>query len=233
MTRRPPVSWPLVFAVGGATLVPLLAAAAIAEATGTNFSFFTRDPLAVAKAPPHLGFVSNLGVMIWTAGAAVLLFGGYRLHTGSRKGRFLVGLGWLSLLLALDDMFMLHDVLQEETALDATVVYAGIAILGVWRYHDVILKETDVVLFTLALGGLAMSAAIDGVLHAVGLSSLPGSAFIEDCFKFGGICMLAAYAALEAARPPVAPPPAVPLGAMPAPVQVTPAAPVRKTPAPL
>lgn len=228
-------SWKVTAIVCVAGLVPLVGAVVLAAATGTSLSAYTRDQLTVVapEAPFYMGFVSNLGAMIWAAGAVVALFGGYGTHAGSRKGRFLVVAGWFSLLLAADDMFMLHDVLHEPLGVDASYVYGAIGLYGVWRYRDILLEQTNFVIFALAFGGLGMSAGMDGVTHTLGLDHLPGTSFVEDALKFMGICFWMAFAWREAARAPAMLPLPAKLPASGAPVQAKPAAPTRKTPAPL
>ncbi|MGC2855462.1 hypothetical protein ACM64Y_08305 [Novispirillum sp. DQ9] len=228
-------SWKVTAVVCAAALACLMTAAVAALALGTNLSIFTRDPLAIAEAPFYLGFLSSLGVMIWTAGGALALFGGHGRHAGTRKGRFLVAAGWFSLVLAADDMFMLHDIAHEPLGIDFSYVFGAIGLFGVWRYRTVILGQTNFLLFALAFGGLGMSAGMDGLTHSFGLDHLPGTSFIEDAFKFMGICLWTTFAWQEAARALIALPySTVVRTGVTTPVEtVRPAAPARKTPAPL
>lgn len=230
-------SWRMAAVVCVASLVPLIVAVALAAATGTSLSAYTRDPLAVvaADAPFYMGFVSNLGALIWAAGAVLALFGGYGIHAGSGKGRFLVVAGWFSLLLAIDDMFMLHDVLHEPLGVDGSYVYGVLGLFGVWRYRRVLLERTNFPLFALAFGGLGLSAGMDGITHTFGLYHLPGTSFIEDAFKFMGICFWMTFAWREAAWAPAPLPTPLP-ATVPADAgsaQAKAAAPARKIPAPL
>jgi len=70
-----------------------------------------RDAAQQTGNSSFLGFVSNIGVWLWVSSVAIccfsLLAGGLRRQ--SRHTELLVLLGMLSLLLAVDDFFLLHE----------------------------------------------------------------------------------------------------------------------------
>ena len=76
-------------------------------------SDLTRDVFSVANVPPYTGLISNLGVFIWCYSFAISFFT-YKIlsdNTGIPKlvvDFFLFSSG-ISLILLLDDFFMLHD----------------------------------------------------------------------------------------------------------------------------
>ena len=75
-------------------------------------SKFTRDPLAIAGGRPFYGFVSNIGVIMWSASMALCFFSYSLLKAGNAPGKvlyFVFSGGALSLILLLDDLFMLHE----------------------------------------------------------------------------------------------------------------------------
>lgn len=172
-----------------ASLIPFALAAVLALHGGVPVSTFTRDPLAVAEAPFYLGFTSNLGIMIWSAATGLVLFAGYRLHSGTPKGRFLIGAGWLSLVLAADDMFMLHEAIEGATGLYPTVLYGAAVLYGLWRFRTLSLSRAEWLGLGCALAAFAMSVGIDALPHDVQHAYVPGSAFIEDAFKFLGVSL--------------------------------------------
>ena len=56
-------------------LLGLCVLAWISSTTGVPVSNLTRDPLAVMGAPVYTGLLSNLGILLWCATAAITLFG--------------------------------------------------------------------------------------------------------------------------------------------------------------
>lgn len=100
----------------GAVMVPgvlvLLGIAGMSLASGEHVGNLTRDPMAVVRAHPLTGVLSNLGAILWSAGAALPLFTWLALRTLGAAGRFqgvLLGGGLLTGLLLADDLFMLHE----------------------------------------------------------------------------------------------------------------------------
>lgn len=69
------------------------------------------DLAATAEVSPFLGVVSTVGGMLWVSATAIALFSGWLLvrSQGVREGKFLIYFGALSLLLAIDDIFQLHE----------------------------------------------------------------------------------------------------------------------------
>ena len=72
----------------------------------------TRDPSALSGAPVYTGFLSFIGIIFWSATAAICLFSAKLLSRqpdSIRIKRFLFVSGLLTLVLVLDDAFLLHD----------------------------------------------------------------------------------------------------------------------------
>ncbi len=150
----------------------LLAVAVIAAATGIPPPKFTLDPAVLAGTHPLLGVVSNIGVLLWAAAAAVSLFTATLLHRpGEERQRraFLLAAGLLTAWLLLDDFFLLHEWLfpsvlgVPQTLVLAT--YAGLAALFLLRFAALILR-TDYLPLALAAAFFAASIAIDQLPHA-------------------------------------------------------------------
>jgi hypothetical protein len=104
-----------------------------------------------------LGFVSNIGVWLWVSSVAICCFG---LLTGAAKsiaGRneLLVLLALLSLLLAVDDFFLLHEryVYQKGTFL----FYAVCALSLLVRHFRQILEIDG---FSFGLAGLLLASSV-------------------------------------------------------------------------
>ena len=132
--------------------------------------------------------LSNLGYLLWLAAAAVALFTAYgKLHgiKGKQKELLACG-GWFSLILCIDDMFLLHDRYIGPTFL--YIVYILFSFLIATRYRKQLIAYKGE-FFLLAVALLGISIAID-LLQPVerdqpDLYMLPQ--LIEEGSKFLGI----------------------------------------------
>jgi len=157
-----------------------------------------RDPLAVAAlADPccqaHFGFVSNLGVLVWTAAAAVCLFASLVLIGMAAPWSvfMLAYAGVFTGLFALDDMLMLHEYVLPAFGLTERVAYAAYGLAGflyLLLFYRQLLSHLPA-LFLSACGCLGLSVVIDQVIH----SDRPLRLLAEDGAKFFGLWMWALY----------------------------------------
>lgn len=170
-------------------LLVLLAAAALARvAFRTPWHHLLVDPVIAMGAPFYLGFLSNVGVLMWTSAASVLLFA-YWLHRrrGADRlwGRFLLCSGLFIAWLGLDDLFVLHDhVFSKHLSIGEPVtgaLYASAAIVYVVAFARVIRQSAWLVLGA-ALGLLAASLASEWLPD-----TLPAKPLWEDALKLLGI----------------------------------------------
>ena len=172
---------------------------------GVPIGYLTQDPTTVGNVASYAGFLSNAGVMLWTATAAVCLFAGCMLarRPASAEVRlFLLSAGLLTGLLALDDVYRIHETIAPrqlglpEPAVHA--LYASLALAFGLRFRARVFRWESRLLL-LALGCLALSQIHD----ALELEVL-GPFVVEDGAKFFGIvCWFlyfvhAAWAALRA-----------------------------------
>ena len=180
---------------GAVAMVVVGAAAYFSEETlGT----FTRDPLAVARMHPLTGVISNLGAILWSAGAALPLFTWFALRALGNAGRFqgvLLGGGLLTALLLFDDLFMLHESLYPR--------YLGLGtesegpILGIYGLCMAAylvrgrarLLEARPFLLAAALGLFALSVVGDQFVAR----DVVGRHMFEDGLKFLGIAAWLAF----------------------------------------
>lgn len=157
------------------------------------------DPAAVRGRPFYLGFVSNVGAVLWAAAASVFLFSGWvhRSAGGDAQwGRFLLCSGLFVGLLGLDDLFMLHDqVFPNYLAIKQLVVVAGCAVLALLyvAHFAPVLRQTAYPVFAAAMAMLAASAALDQVQDHFPIEFL-GRGFLEDALKLLGIGTWLSYA---------------------------------------
>jgi hypothetical protein len=179
-----------------AAAIFLIAGVAIHARQGVVLGDLTRDPVITAGVPVYTGFLSQLGIFGWAAAAtaAGLAAAVLRRRGDSREvAGFLGWFAFLSLLLAVDDVFMLHEAVLPWIGIPQIVVLAAYACLAVGlmlRYRMRILESE----FSL----LAVASVLFGVSVLLDVTHLPGigfdtSVFIEDGCKFTGIVCWAAY----------------------------------------
>lgn len=154
-----------------------------------------RDINAIARAPWYYGVISNLGIVAWVGAAAVLLFAYAvrRIHglTRTAPSRMLLEFGLLTMLLALDDLLMLHEGLFESTlGISERWVLAAYVLLTATllvRHRDTILGSEHALL-AIALLCFAVSVVLD-----VFVGDFRGEYVIEDGLKLAGIATWLAY----------------------------------------
>lgn len=160
---------------------------------GVPIGNLTRDPNTVASAPLYTGFFSQIGVFLWSASAAVCIFGANALskHPHILKiKRFLIISGILTLVLGFDDAFLLHESffphfgVPEETVLAS---YAGFVLFYLVKSYSVILN-TEYILLGMALGFFGISCALD-LINPQGIDPY----LFEDSAKLAGIVSWLAY----------------------------------------
>lgn len=152
----------------------------------------TRDPLS--GKPAYLGLLSQVGILAWAAGAAVSLAAASALR-GTPRGRFLLGAGALSVVLCIDDAFLLHDEVLPLIGVPEGFIYVAyigliVVFLVTFRRH---ILQTQYAVLMLALAFLALSMVCD----AWGLPWLDPY-LLEDGAKFVGITLWTAYLCTDA-----------------------------------
>ncbi len=143
-----------------------------------------RDPAQQNGQSSFLGFVSNVGIWLWVSSAAICFFSAITsqlVNKGSKRELlFLVGI--LSVILAIDDFFMIHDRYVNEKL--CYLLYAIVAgTLFVRQYKNIM----EINGFSFLLSGLLLALSI--------LTDLPQSynpfrysyiQVFEEGFKFTG-----------------------------------------------
>ena len=134
-------------------------AASVFILTGSGFTLreILRDPAQQTGLSSFLGFVSNIGVWMWVSSVAICTFS---LVSGAASGQkryteLLILLGLLSLLLAVDDFFLLHERYVYQKGI--FLFYAVVALsLMVRHYRGII----DIDGFSFGLSGLLLASSI-------------------------------------------------------------------------
>lgn len=162
----------------GSQLAPLLVAVMLTAAVtagaitvsiasdGIQMIDLLSDPAELTGIPWYLGAVSNINLLIWAAGAALYLVAGIGLRPRNRRlGTALAAIGVLTIVLALDDLLLLHEIVIPWVVglpQNATfAAYAGVFAVIVVRYRHEILALPEVSVFAVAALALAASVALD------------------------------------------------------------------------
>lgn len=158
MSRRAALAW-----VALPTAVLLAVHAGLTLLTDVRTAELLADPAELVGFPAWYGAFSHLAVLLWTSTAAICLFAS-RVGRRGEVARFLLASGLLSSVLALDDLFQLHeDVVPTHLGLAEPWVVAVEIAIALWigvRFSDAIL-EGELWLLVLALGSLGASVLID------------------------------------------------------------------------
>ena len=191
---------PSMLAVAGAAAAVITAVAVLFVVTGTRPMQYLDDPAVVTGGSPFAGSVTVLGNFLWVVAATASLMAAATTKE-ARGGRrsLLLAIGIGSLVLAVDDQFMLHErLLARDLGLSElwlTGPYAAIALWVAWRHRWVIMRHPDAVVLSMGVCFLALSYAID-----VGHADIAGRATAEESLKFLGIalwCLFAVRASLR------------------------------------
>ena len=141
-------------------LTVYMAALGLSDLAGIDSQKVLRDLAQTCSTPAGVGLLSNLGYLLWLAAAAVALFTsnvGLPNIRGKQKELLACG-GWFSLILCIDDMFLLHDRYIGQTFL--YMVYMLFSILIATRYRKQLIAYKGEI-FLLAVALLGTSIAVD------------------------------------------------------------------------
>jgi len=122
-----------------------------------NLELVIRDLAQTCRYPLGVGLVSNLGYLLWMATAAICLFTACSevSRPRGRERELLLAGGLFSLLLCLDDMFLLHDRYISANVL--YLLYIVFAVLILVRYRDLVVRLGGPVFLGAAAGAARRS----------------------------------------------------------------------------
>ena len=180
------------------SLIPALlvyvASLSLSGLAGIKGQLVLRDLAQTCGTPAGVGLLSNLGYLLWLAAGAVALFTAYSGQPGVRgKQRELLACGgWVSFILCIDDMFLLHDRYVGQTFL--YVMYMVFAALIATLYRRQLMASRGE-LFLLAVALLGASIGIDQFQPSEVDQPLAYKTYqlIEEGAKFLGIATWVLY----------------------------------------
>ena len=191
-SQRFRIIW-LVAIVGGLTTISFFLIITLSSMQGVSPDVLTRDPVAIAQLPAYSGMFSQIGLLLWSASAAICLFSSKLLanHISfSKLRRFLFVSGLLTLMVGLDDVFLLHEDVFPSMGIPEKIVFGvyGISILFYLLKLFPILLKTEYAFFLVALVCFGGSIFLDVILP-------PGLHYIalEDGAKLVGIVFWTIY----------------------------------------
>jgi len=144
-----------------------------------------RDLAQTCDLPIGVGLIANLGYLLWIAAAAICLFTACS-QVSRPRGRvreLLLAGGSLSLILCLDDMFLLHDRHISPNVL--YLFYIVFSLLILFRYRDLLWRLSGPI-FLLSVILLGTSLLFDKFQEALPVAYAEGQVF-EEGAKFLGI----------------------------------------------
>lgn len=160
---------------------------------GVPIHHLTPDVTSIVGAPAYTGFISQVGMLFWAGAAAVCLFSAAAVsrHAGGLPlRRFYRVSGALTLVLALDDLFMLHEGFFPGVGVPEKAVlasYAAFVLFYLVRFGRVILG-TEYLLLGTAFAFFGASVVLD-LLNPAGINPY----LLEDGTKLVGIVAWLAY----------------------------------------
>ena len=127
----------------------------------------TGDPVALAAGlPVYSGFLSQIGILFWSASASICFFCRkvlHRSHVDKELKRFLTVSGAFTLWLALDDMFLFHETVLPILGIPQNAVlgsYVVFTLAYLFTFRRTIL-ETNFLVLVFSLSFFAMSVILD------------------------------------------------------------------------
>ena len=154
-----------------------------------EISVLTRDSLAIADGKFYFGFLSNIGILIWTAASSICMFTFLLLSNaqqlaGSRS--FFLYSSLLTLFLLLDDLFMMHEkVFPLYLNVNEKIILAlyPIFISSFLLFQRKLILNSPYLVLLSALGFLGLSMVFDILFP----NQTPAGYLLEDGFKFTGM----------------------------------------------
>jgi len=143
-----------------------------------------RDFAQQMEVSSFLGFLSSIGTWLWVSSTAIAFFGALTINNSSIKGQktILILLGIFSIMLAIDDFFMIHDRYIDQNICYG--LYAFLALILFIQYLNIIV-EINGFAFFLAGTLLALSILTD-IIQDILPFKYEDIQIVEEGLKFTG-----------------------------------------------
>lgn len=161
------------------------------------FRHLTADPNILTNSPIYFGFISQTGIIFWSAAATTSFIFAYltKIYQNEKKQYyFFIFTGLLISWLMIDDCFLLHEGILPGIGVPQTIVllvYILAVLYYLFRFKNLILKNTPFILLILSFGCFGISAFIDVFFHFENPNLI--DTVLEDGSKFIGIILWLAY----------------------------------------
>jgi hypothetical protein len=203
----------LIFSLAALVLLAAFVLVYVDWQTTVHPTSLIQDPAFVAQLPGYTGAISTFGILLWCAAAATSIFSGlllWSMPNARDRSRLLVNLGLITLVLTIDDEFLIHEeiasrigavlgVADSSTLIKVLetgiyLVYFGWLLIVALKYLGSIRASTHVLLM-LGLAGFGGSLVMDAIPNsAVSFVLTPESSeAVEELLKLGGIVFWSAY----------------------------------------
>ena len=155
------------------------------KSAGFGIMEILRDPAQQSGASSFVGFLSNIGIWLWVSSAAICFFttitSDSKFNKNHKELIFLTGM--LSIILAIDDFFLIHDrYINQKICFLFYALFAGALLI---RHYKLII-EIEGFTFLLAGSFLALSILTDLIQSRIPLQ-YNYTQVIEEGFKFSGV----------------------------------------------
>lgn len=156
---------------------------------------FTRDPLAITGGHPFLGIISNIGAILWSSAAAFCLLSISILRKKDKPAdtiRFIGLGGFISLVLLVDDLFMIHErIFPQYFGIHERLLFIlyGLLIFLYFAFYIKIILNTEYLFLISALFFFGLSIIVDSIPESI----IPMHHLFEDGAKFIGIASWVSY----------------------------------------
>ena len=197
------ISWPsikkylpLLLTVYLPPIILIVILGVIAKLTNIPTMDFFDDPSQIVGYDYYIGLVNNLGIIIWAATMGICIFTFFILRRTDGNGglaKFLLFSGLLTLILLIDDFFLIHEWLYDYTSeFIVPVVFLILFILLVFRFRKIIL-DTDYIFLIAAIVFFGISLVLDVLQSRVVIISGGVRTLMEDGCKLLGIISWLTY----------------------------------------
>ena len=167
----------------------------ISNRSGYPIAFYTRDPSSISATDPFFGFLSNVGVILWSSTVAVCLFScSFLRRLGILKDhvRFFLLFGVLTSMLLFDDLFQFHEEIFPalfHVSKNFVFLIYGVAVVAILARTQRVILRTEYLLLVISFGFFGASMG----MHLISDEIIPLHYLYEDGAKFLGIVAWMGY----------------------------------------